>query len=250
MQMDDLEAEGSMTYNAQLHHLSCLPQLHRCYSQCDVNGVRFVTWEQDRKLKTQNSGVMVESVDNNIYYGVLQEVVELVYPTGMSVIVFKCRWFNTETENMRFDNGLTSIDTSTSWYENSPFCLAKTARQVFYIDDPKAGDNNSSHWKVVISVSHRGIYNDSSTGRSYSHKDAYQEDTPMNTPQVSIDSIHVDDNVEVEDEGDNDDDDSGDNNIHGDDEMDVEDRFEDDVEDDEDDNDGGYQYEDDEGDKY
>ncbi|KAL9687832.1 hypothetical protein QQ045_032239 [Rhodiola kirilowii] len=104
----------------------------------------------------------------------------------MSVIVFKCRWVNTdptERGNIKIDLGLISVDTSISWYEDSRFRLASTARQVFYIDDPKAGDN----WKV-FNTSLRGTYEYSSlahveddvqSSRLSREDNAYQEQGNM-----------------------------------------------------------------------
>ncbi|KAL9676132.1 hypothetical protein QQ045_004345 [Rhodiola kirilowii] len=189
--MATMQGTGHPRYNPMLHYLSCQPQAHTCYSQCDVNGVKFVTEERDRKLKTQNCGVMVQTEGDVTYYGVLEEVVSLRYAEGMSVIVFKCRWFNTDPTkrgNIKIDHGLISVDTSTSWYEDSPFCLTSNARQIFYIDDPKAGDN----WKVVNSISHRGTYKCSSVAHVeddvhsslLSREDnAYQERAPSNLLQ-------------------------------------------------------------------
>ncbi|KAL9682803.1 hypothetical protein QQ045_014612 [Rhodiola kirilowii] len=82
----------------------------------------------------------------------------------MPVFVFDCTWFNTnpkDRDSTKRNYGLLSVDTSTTWYEDWPYCLATTARQVFYLDDLKAGDN----WKVVNVVSHRGLYSDSSLAR-------------------------------------------------------------------------------------
>lgn len=135
------------------------PQQVRIYSACYVNGVKFVTWEKDRTRTTQNNGVMVETADDN-FYGILEEVVELIYANRMPVVLFKCKWFDTDPQSgsIQFDHGLVSVDTNTSWYEDSPFCLALTARQVFYIDDPKAGET----WKVVNVMAHRNVF-DSTT---------------------------------------------------------------------------------------
>lgn len=43
-------------YNEYLFALSCQPRVHNCYSQCEVNEMKFVTCESDENLKTQNSG--------------------------------------------------------------------------------------------------------------------------------------------------------------------------------------------------
>ncbi|KAL9666686.1 hypothetical protein QQ045_001022 [Rhodiola kirilowii] len=64
----------------------------------------------------------------------------------------------------------------------------------FLCYDPQAGDN----WKVINTISHRGIYNYSSLARDendiYLHQvvDAYQEHTPAKLQEIPIDSIHVD----------------------------------------------------------
>ncbi|KAL6124128.1 hypothetical protein ACLB2K_076643 [Fragaria x ananassa] len=47
------------------------------------------------------------------------------------------------------------VNTSTSWYEHAPFVLVIQAKQVFYLDDPKAGGG----WKVVNVMEHRSIFN-------------------------------------------------------------------------------------------
>ncbi|KAL6202866.1 hypothetical protein ACLB2K_026570 [Fragaria x ananassa] len=46
---------------------------------------------------------------------------------------------------IRYDYNLTSINTTSTWYDDEPFILATEAQQVFYLDDYKLG----SHWKVV-----------------------------------------------------------------------------------------------------
>ncbi|CAM8951670.1 unnamed protein product [Rhodiola kirilowii] len=142
-------------------------------------------------MRTQNSGVMVE--DGHVtYYGVIQNIVQLRYANGMLVFLFDCIWFNTdptERGSIKRDYGLISVDTSTSCYEDWPYCLATTARPVFYLDDLKAGDS----WKVVNVVAQRGTYSQRSLathdeGSSdthavlisrQDHENPYQEDMPL-----------------------------------------------------------------------
>ena len=114
-------------YSPQLHHLACMPQGHNVYAACVVNGVKFLTERRDQRRKTQNSGIMVVGKDNVAYYGIVVAVIELLYPAGMPVVLFKCRWFNTDPNfprSMKMDQGLLSVNTSTSWYEHAPFVLA------------------------------------------------------------------------------------------------------------------------------
>ncbi|KAL6213604.1 hypothetical protein ACLB2K_013051 [Fragaria x ananassa] len=85
---------------------------------------------------------MVVGKDNVTYYGIVVVVIELLYPAGMPIVLFKCRWFNTDPNfprNTKMDHGLLSVNTSTSWYEHAPFVLVIQAKQVFYLDDSKAG---------------------------------------------------------------------------------------------------------------
>ena len=102
-------------------------------------------------------GVMVETETIN-YYGILEYVVKLLYMDMMPVVLFKCKWYDTDPSksgSTKLDHGLLSVDTNSSWYEDYPFCLATTTRQVFNVDDPKAGET----WKVVNVMSHRNVYN-------------------------------------------------------------------------------------------
>ncbi|KAL9682934.1 hypothetical protein QQ045_014746 [Rhodiola kirilowii] len=75
IKMDILERERSESYSSELHSLSRMPQSYVCHSQCNVNGVKFVVWERDRK-RTQNSGVMVEDGDLT-YYGIIRNIIQL-----------------------------------------------------------------------------------------------------------------------------------------------------------------------------
>ncbi|CAM8978261.1 unnamed protein product [Rhodiola kirilowii] len=136
-----LKKEVSPSYSEEVHSLARYPQSYTCYSQCYVNGVKFVVWDRDWNKRTKNSGVMVE--DGYLtYYGVIQNNIELRYANGMPVAIFDFTWFNTDPKergSTKIDYGLLSVDTSSTWFEDWPYCLATTARQVFYLEDLKAG---------------------------------------------------------------------------------------------------------------
>ncbi|XP_050369390.1 uncharacterized protein LOC126787579 [Argentina anserina] len=152
----DLERAGNDYLKAEVVKLARRPQGHNIYSTCYVNGVKFISYYKDRYLQTQNCGVMIETETTN-YYEILEYVLELLYTDRMSVVLFKCKWYDTDpykSDSTKLDHDLLSVDTNSSWYEDSPFCLASTARQVFYVDDPKAGEA----WKVVNVMSHRNVY--------------------------------------------------------------------------------------------
>ncbi|XP_004289306.1 PREDICTED: uncharacterized protein LOC101300964 [Fragaria vesca subsp. vesca] len=144
--------EFSASYDTELHLLAGGPESHRVRAGCFVNGVKFVTSERDEGHVTQNNGLMVEGLGFN-YYGVLVSVIELIYGNRMPVVLFKCKWFNTDPSRRRstiLDRGLLSVDSNSVWYENEPFILVTMAKQVFYLDDPAMGEG----WKVVQDSPH------------------------------------------------------------------------------------------------
>ena len=120
------------------------------------------------------------------YYGVLHSVVELEYGEGMKVHLFKCRWFDTRPRSMKTDMyGITSVDSSTSWYEDDAFIFATWVKQVFYLNDLVKGDP----WKVVNIVQHRNIYQASTLGVAEENEEgvrAYQEPNATGIPDSSF----------------------------------------------------------------
>ena len=162
LQMMHIQQEFPASYDPELHLLAGGPQSHRVRAGCFVNGVKFVTSERDEGHVTQNNGVMVEGLGFN-YYGVLVSVIELIYGNRMPVVLFKCKWFNTDPTRRRstiLDRGLLSVDSNSVWYDNEPFILATMAKQVFYLDDPAMGEG----WKVVQVMSHRNIWSAATLG--------------------------------------------------------------------------------------
>ncbi|KAJ9543051.1 hypothetical protein OSB04_022758 [Centaurea solstitialis] len=126
------------------------------YTGCIVNGVRFVVRSRDMQRTTQNSGVAVPGVDGFTFYGQLEEILELRYLNGYSVVLFRCKWFNTDPRKGRcvIKNNVTSINISSEWYKDDPYILATQAKQVFYIEDLSRNRN----WRVVEDVNHRKIW--------------------------------------------------------------------------------------------
>ncbi|KAM3357980.1 hypothetical protein P3S68_020911 [Capsicum galapagoense] len=55
---------------------------------------------------------------------------------------------------MQEDKIFTSVCVKKIWYEHDPFVLATQAKQVFYIDDPKLGED----WRIVLKFQARQIY--------------------------------------------------------------------------------------------
>ena len=74
------------------------------YSACVAKSVRFVTYNRDSRHMTQNSGVSVPGIDGNTFYGQLEDILEFTYLNGFSVILFKCKWFNTDPTKKKNQN--------------------------------------------------------------------------------------------------------------------------------------------------
>lgn len=102
---------------------------HYVYKQCDVDGVKFLCEAQDKGRTTQNSGVMLETESDGTYYGVLEQVIQLIYEHNMPVVLFKCRWF--DSTQVKRNRGIISIPTNTNCYKHDPYCLAMSAQKVY-----------------------------------------------------------------------------------------------------------------------
>ncbi|CAL9016723.1 unnamed protein product [Prunus brigantina] len=144
----------------ELYNLAFGPIRAELFSGCNVNGVKFLGVARDDKLCTQNSGVHVpgggESTDID-FYGKLTTVVQLLYKDRYQVILFKCRWFDTNPNrpgSVKIDHGLLSVNMNRSWYDDDPYILANMVTQIVYLDDPKAG----SGWNVVQKMDRRNVY--------------------------------------------------------------------------------------------
>ena len=121
--------------------------------------MKFVVHSRDERLTTQCSGVSTPGADDEtMYYGVLEEILELQYLTSHTVVLFRCKWFKTNntrsTQLCVTKNNITSISTRDDWWRNQQYILATQARQVFYLEDP----SRSHHWRVVQDVNHRKIW--------------------------------------------------------------------------------------------
>ncbi|CAL2276880.1 unnamed protein product [Prunus armeniaca] len=158
--VNKLKSSNSPTYCDELYNLAFGPIRAELLSSCHVNGVKFLGIARDDKLCMQNSGVHVPSggESTDIYlYGKLTTVVQLLYKDRYKVIIFKCRWYDTNPHrpgSVKIDHGLLSLNINRTWYDDDPYILANMATQIVYLDDPKAG----SGWKVVQKMDHRNVY--------------------------------------------------------------------------------------------
>ena len=162
------------------------------HSACNVKGARFRMVNREKKLKTQNSGVMnranVGGQQDSEFYGVLQEVLELKYVPNKhgprSVFLFRCDWFDlvSKKSKMKDDGHYKSVNTSVLWYKNAPFILAGQAETCFYLEDLEFG----LPWKIVQTFSNRKVFDvpENEFGKDAVDQEylAYQEDVSQMVP--------------------------------------------------------------------
>lgn len=127
------------------------------YPGCIANDIRWPVKQIERYRTTQDSGVMTIGLHIDepcTFYGDLVNVVQLQFQKGYNVFLFKCQWYNSDPEKMKFDYHLTSVNVNTRWYNNDPYVLASQAQKVFYLDDLKLGHP----WRVVQQIQYRHVF--------------------------------------------------------------------------------------------
>ncbi|GKC37635.1 hypothetical protein Tco_1050019, partial [Tanacetum coccineum] len=146
----------------ELFSLACGPISTCTYPACIVNGVKFVVHERDILHTTQCSGVSTLGLDGEMYYGQLEEILELTYIGNRKVVLFRCKWFDTinpknlTTRNRRsyIEHDIQHILTDREFHKNNQYILATQVTQVFYLEDLARQPRG---WKVVEHVYHRDV---------------------------------------------------------------------------------------------
>ncbi|XP_049387467.1 uncharacterized protein LOC125851762 [Solanum stenotomum] len=132
------------------------------YTTYFINGYRFHTMKRDSQGKTQNYEVTLSATtdsfasarDQNpidgevVYYGVIQDIIEIDYWGCFSVVLFKCDWFRNEVD----EYGLTRVYFNKLCSTEDPFVLASQVHQVFYVEDPIEKDVYYARTKVHVDL--------------------------------------------------------------------------------------------------
>ncbi|XP_019233202.1 PREDICTED: uncharacterized protein LOC109213820 [Nicotiana attenuata] len=117
---------------------------------------------RDSSGKTQNSGVTLLATtdsfasarDQNpidgevIYYGAIQDIIEIDCWGCFSVVLFRCDWYHNEID----DYGLTRVYFNKLCSTDDSFVLASQVYQVFYVADPIDEDVYYARKKVPIDL--------------------------------------------------------------------------------------------------
>jgi len=83
-----------------------------------------------------------------IYYGAIQDIIEVDYYNCFSVVLFRCDWFHNEID----EYGLTRVYFNKSRSTDDPFVLASQVHQVFYVADPIEKDVYYARNKVPVDL--------------------------------------------------------------------------------------------------
>ncbi|CAD6269634.1 unnamed protein product [Miscanthus lutarioriparius] len=172
------------------------------------NGWRFNTRDRDALFQAQNSGVFVkgdEGTGNKDYFGVLTDIVELLYGTH-KVVLFKCEWWDVHTtRGVKEDKyGFIMINTTRRLSTDEPYVLASQAEQVYYVNDtqdpkwyvvcPEACQEN----EVIIVPNPNTIEDDDTSILDTPQVEAEAEGMPVAVEGNPI--LHYEGDVEDEDE--------------------------------------------------
>ncbi|GJR90026.1 hypothetical protein Tco_0214037 [Tanacetum coccineum] len=192
----------------ELFSLTCGPTSACTYPACLVNGVKFVVHERDILHTTQSIGVSTPGLDGEMYYGQLEEILELTYIGNRKVVLFRCKWFDTinpknlTTRNRRsyIEHGIQHILTDREFHKNNQYILATQVTQVFYLEDLARQPRG---WKVVEHVYHRDVAEsdqDVIHGSSSSNVTLSVELTNFEHTDLSINSESTEVDVPVNDD--------------------------------------------------
>ena len=71
------------------------------YTGCVINSVKWLINARDCRQKTQNSCVSVLGTEENTFYGRLEEILSFSYIFRNQLLLFKCKWFDTDPKKNR-----------------------------------------------------------------------------------------------------------------------------------------------------
>ncbi|KAD4585348.1 hypothetical protein E3N88_22949 [Mikania micrantha] len=99
--------------------------------------------------------------NENDYYGLLDEILELEYHSTIGrcvVVLFKCVWFD-PVKGVRVDpkTHIVDVKPTTIGCIDDPFILASQAQQVYYVSYP-SNAKELKGWLAVVKTTPRGVY--------------------------------------------------------------------------------------------
>ena len=122
--MYDLREIGSLEVTDDLFALaSGFSSSVNSYTGCVISSVKWLTYARDCRWKTKNSGVSMPCIEENTFYGLLEEILAFSYIFKNWVLLFKYKWFDTNPKKKRLltYKNITSIFINSEWYKDDPF---------------------------------------------------------------------------------------------------------------------------------
>ncbi|GKA95179.1 hypothetical protein Tco_0817217 [Tanacetum coccineum] len=109
---------------------------------------------RERRTTQKTSALYSPGLDEEMYYGQLQEIIEFKYLL-FKVALFRVKWFDTSNKERKVKklvlrNNMTQIDCSREAFKDDQYILVTQVKQVFYLED-----KTKPHWKVVEHVNHK-----------------------------------------------------------------------------------------------
>lgn len=124
----------------------------KTWRQFDINGFKFHTFDYGKHKATMNYGVGVISEEEIDYFGILEEVIELVYLGTVNVfktVLFKCNWMDSlNGMNIHEQYRLVDVNHSKKYPAYDPFVLAHQVYQVYFTSYPSLKKDKSQWWAV------------------------------------------------------------------------------------------------------
>jgi hypothetical protein len=162
-------------------HCRGLKEITIKYNRYMVNSKLFCTLAHDVGRRTQNSGVCVPTIEGEMYYRQLTNIVEVEYYDRTTYVLFKCNWADpTVDRGFRIDDyGLVFINFNHLVHKgelitNESYVLTSQVDQVFYIEDRR-----NPNWVCAVRTKPRNVYD---VGQGEGSNDAgasYHECVPL-----------------------------------------------------------------------
>nr|GFC68081.1 S-adenosyl-L-methionine-dependent methyltransferases superfamily protein [Tanacetum cinerariifolium] len=97
----DNDKDPEVSTTNELFALACGPTWTPIsINSCIVDGVRYVVHSRDERRITQNSGICSPGPDEEMYYGLLQEILEFKFLL-FKVVLFRVKWFDTRNQGCK-----------------------------------------------------------------------------------------------------------------------------------------------------
>jgi len=164
------------------------------WNRYSANGFKFQTFEYGKSKARCNYGVTISSLDDNEYYGIVEDIFELCYngrERGYKTVLFKCQWMDNSVAGTRVHDRykLVEVNHTRTYSKYDPFILAHQAHQVYFASSPStSNDRQQKQWWAVFKTK----------ARSEVDTSFFQEEVVSNAILSPVDEINYANEIEEE----------------------------------------------------